>query len=494
MLYGAFSWCNAQRRQASRLTNDQLEMLDKLPDDVREAIRVLGLEPDFTRYACCPRCFAIYLPDVSRPDDPYPRTCTFQETDKPICGAALVFRQEHVAKKGEKMRVTHSPHVVYPYRGVHSWIGDMLQRTGMARTMKGAWKRLSRGRWTDIFHAPAIQTFLGPDGKTLFSHQPDPAIHLVFSLFIDWFNPFGNKQAGKSHSVGAIFLVCLNLPDDIRYKPENICLVGIIPGPKEPETHQLNHLLRPLVDELLVLWNRGVLYQLEKSVHVVRAAVIPLVCDLPALRKAAGFAGHHASHFCSFCKLMKKNMNDLDRSKWKSNTWEEHLRYAAQWRDAPTEADRKEVFKTHGLRWSELLRLPYWDPTQFAVVDAMHNLFLGELRHHCREVWGIDVKDKSGDSKKHVAHTPEQQRGQLLKVLGALRKGSRTALDKIRRGYIVAVAEVNGVNPTTGNLTKAAYRDALLAWVRWRIFLASNLTDGCIGSTRTYGHQLAACS
>ncbi|RPD53229.1 hypothetical protein L226DRAFT_548599 [Lentinus tigrinus ALCF2SS1-7] len=191
-------------------------------------------------------------------------------------------------------------------------------------------------------------------------------------------------------------MVCMNLPDNIRYKPENICLVAIIPGPKEPQVHQLNHLLRPLVDELLVLWNRGVLYTIEEASiaaqsYLVRAAVIPLVCDIPALRKAAGFAGHMASNFCSFCKLRKKSINDLDRLKWGRLTWEEHLLYAAQWRDAPTESERTKIFDAHGIRWSELLRLVYWDPTQFAVVDAMHNLFLGEFRHHCREVWGIDI-------------------------------------------------------------------------------------------------------
>ena len=96
----------------------------------------------------------------------------------------------------------------------------------------------------------------------------------------------------------------------------------------------------------------------------------------------------------------------------------------------------------------------------------MHNLFLGELRHHCREVWGIDVKDKGDDSSKMEPHSPEKQRVNLLRVYEAIRKGSKSALAKIHKGYVVVVAEVNGVLPTGGTVTKAAYVSALLSWVR----------------------------
>lgn len=405
VLVGAFLWTNTRSGGPSVLTPSQASLFSQLPRDVTVALSWLGLEPDFLRYACCPECFATYAPDISRPDDPYPHTCTFQETDKPVCGASLVYKQTHAPKhkkaKNGPVRVTYEPLLVFPYRAAQSWLLDMLLRPGNLQTMQKAWDEPPTvERWTDMFHAPALRSFLGPDRKTPFSKQPKNHVHLVFSLFIDWFNPFGNKKAGKSHSIGAIYMVCMNLPVHLRYRPENIYLVAIIPGPKEPETHQLNHLLRPLIDEMLILWHRGMLFRLGSVSVTVRAAIIPLVCDLPALRKAAGFAGHQAKHFCSFCGLSKDHINNLDRSTWTRMSWEEHLLYATQWRDAATEKERDDIFKRHGLRWSELLRLEYWDPTQFAVVDAMHNLFLGELRHHCREVWGIDVKDKSGDSAK----------------------------------------------------------------------------------------------
>jgi hypothetical protein len=53
-------------------------------------------------------------------------------------------------------------------------------------------------------------------------------------------------------------------------------------------------------------------------------------------------------------------------------------------------ASRDKIFKQHGVRWSELLRLPYWDPTRFIVIDGMHNLFLGLVQHHFRDLIMID--------------------------------------------------------------------------------------------------------
>jgi len=66
----------------------------------------------------------------------------------------------------------------------------------------------------DILQAPALRNFLGPDGS-LYSQQLAGSVNLVFGLFIDWFNPGGNKQAGKSRSIGVIYLVCLNLPPEL---------------------------------------------------------------------------------------------------------------------------------------------------------------------------------------------------------------------------------------------------------------------------------------
>ncbi|KZS90585.1 hypothetical protein SISNIDRAFT_390477, partial [Sistotremastrum niveocremeum HHB9708] len=68
---------------------------------------------------------------------------------------------------------------------------------------------------------------------------------------------------------------------------------------------------------------------------------------------------------------------------------ETHRAAAEAWRRAKSEEDRVALEQKHGVRWSELLRLKYWDPTRFMVIDTMHLLFLGLLETHCRNVWGM---------------------------------------------------------------------------------------------------------
>ena len=57
-----------------------------------------------------------------------------------------------------------------------------------------------------------------------------PMAYLV-TLNVDWFQPFIHTQ----YSVGAMYLTIQNLPRNVRCKEENVILVGVIPGPSEPQ-------------------------------------------------------------------------------------------------------------------------------------------------------------------------------------------------------------------------------------------------------------------
>ena len=75
------------------------------------------------------------------------------------------------------------------------------------------------------------------------------------------------------HTQGVMYLSIFNLPRMERFKQHNVLLVGIIPGPKEPELH-LNSFLQPLVDELKMLWKGVQMVTPNGITTIVRAALL----------------------------------------------------------------------------------------------------------------------------------------------------------------------------------------------------------------------------
>ena len=74
--------------------------------------------------------------------------------------------------------------------------------------------------------------------------------HYAFTLHVDFFNPEGMNLHGASMLSGVISMACLNLSADLHYKPENLYLAGIIPGPKQPSVENLHHYICPLMQDL----------------------------------------------------------------------------------------------------------------------------------------------------------------------------------------------------------------------------------------------------
>ena len=87
----------------------------------------------------------------------------------------------------------------------------------------------------------------------------------------------------------------MNLPREERLKPENVIIVGIIPGRKEPKG-DINSFLKPFVVELIDFWDSVIIADtLPGGMFKVRVALLALCCDMPAARKCGGFAGHSAA-------------------------------------------------------------------------------------------------------------------------------------------------------------------------------------------------------
>ena len=69
-----------------------------------------------------------------------------------------------------------------------------------------------------------------------------------------------------------------------------------------------------------------------------------------------------------------------------SRNWVEHKRQVEEILAQPTQELRNAKESAYGSRYSELLRLPYFDCIRFTIVDPMHNLFLGTAKR-MMEIW-----------------------------------------------------------------------------------------------------------
>ena len=366
----------------------------RLPRDPRTVLETLKLKPDVQSFVCCPRCFALYPSDTEVSSN-----CSFKETPtgKP-CDEPLV-RSRRTGTTTRNVFVRE-----YFHQSLEVWLGKLLCRPGIEEILdRDVFAEDSGDLRTDIFSGDALRLFLGHDGFVFVPSRKSEGRY-VFGLSVDAFNPFLNKQAGKRASVTAIYMVLLNLPPSSRYKVENMYLAGIIPGPWEPSLTQINHLLRPLINELLEFWDPGVWYTRTPRCapgKLVRAALVPLICDLKAARQVMGHGSHSAKKFCSVCSLPWEQRNDISESSRVPVSAEMFRWRALEWKNARSQSEREKLFKDYGIRWSILLELPYWDPPRFTVVDSMHTILLGHLHRHCTIIWGMNPT-RAGVEAVHV--------------------------------------------------------------------------------------------
>ena len=87
-----------------------------------------------------------------------------------------------------------------------------------------------------------------------------------------------------------------------------------------------------------------------------------------AARQLIGLSSATSTLFCTCCLLPIQDIENLDKSTWPARDLVEQIEKARRWRDFGNEGDRYTYFKEHGVRWSVLLELPYWNPILFSVI------------------------------------------------------------------------------------------------------------------------------
>ncbi|KAA1479913.1 hypothetical protein DENSPDRAFT_789672 [Dentipellis sp. KUC8613] len=97
-----------------------------------------------------------------------------------------------------------------------------------------------------------------------------------------------------------------NLPNYLKYRPRNLIIYGITPGPKEFSADELQYFMKNLVDDLIRLYEDGIFVKtpLYPQGQRIRVALIAVCCDHPAMCKVCGFGDHRKEEgFCSRCHI-----------------------------------------------------------------------------------------------------------------------------------------------------------------------------------------------
>ena len=311
-------------------------LVQELPPTLHMMHKKVGLSKGFKKFIVCIKCLSIkeYNDCVNRTSlGTTSKCCTYIAYP---CHPYRMQRQPYNTVLLKSIQFTSGRTVLYPYsiycyKSLKDSLQELLLNVEFVSNCQ-LWKKQVQMNCKNL-----NALFDGNVWKEFFNVTESPLINYSFSinkysfgfgLNVDWFQPYTHTTT----STGVIYITVLNLPRFIRYKRENVILIGIIPGPHEPKQN-INTFLQPLVDELQQFWigiNLTVCTGSVKQSEIVKGAVLYVSCDVPAGRKVCGFLGHSATLGCSKClkkfpgKVGDKDYSGFDTSQWPKRTNEYH--------------------------------------------------------------------------------------------------------------------------------------------------------------------------
>ena len=383
-----------------------LMLAANLPTTLYSARKLLNINRDsFEQFVVCPKCSKLYQMDKILYNDGRKvcaRTCTnvqFPNCRRArVCNTKLV--KEVVLKDGTRK---FYPLKTYCYTSICNSIETLLKRPGFEEECE-AWRsrKTKEDLYGDVYDGSVWKSFGNWKSTRPFLNLPRS---YGLMLNVDWFQPFERR---KDLSVGVLYMVLMNLPRKIRFRRENVILVGIIPA-LDHEPKSLNYFLEPLVEELRGLWTgvQANTYNSPNEPVEIRAALLCCAADVPAARKLCGFLGHQANRGCSHCyKFFPGGFGESkdysgfeDCESWPKRTAEQHRRDANIVKNCKSATASEKKASKLGTRYSILLELPYYSSITTCVVDPMYNLFLGTAKR-VFSTWIEDGVVSKGDLKK----------------------------------------------------------------------------------------------
>jgi hypothetical protein len=229
----------------------------------------------------------------------------------------------------------------------------------------------------------------------------------------DGFGPFKHRKK----TCWPIIIILYNLPPEIRTWLIYLLCVGVIPGPKAPK--DMDSFLFPFVEELLALM-RGVPAFDRRNMRqfVLRAYLIALFGDMPAVAKLMRMKGHSGISPCRACRILSirdsthpkstAHYTPLYRDNGKSydplnlplRSHEQFIRHAVAVEEAPNDAEQDRRAKRYGINGVPLLAklssLSFPDSFPHDLMHLVENIIPMLVDH-----WTGTFKDLDGGSKDY---------------------------------------------------------------------------------------------
>ncbi|KAG9124509.1 hypothetical protein FRC07_011347 [Ceratobasidium sp. 392] len=330
---------------AEALTN----ALPTMATTFRALVRRLGINLDdqLVIYALCKSCGTRYtMEDVSEAEDP---GCPYVRPgeDEP-CGCPVW--EERVLYGGTRTRL---PFRSFPYFPLPAFLERILSRPGMRELIarlvlhdenNQPWSKedwldampINR-KFSDIFEG--YGRYSDPSGLErgldevtgVFGDAPGEngvralaslPLGLSLAISIDGFNTLRRR----GYTSTGVYIVINNLPSHLRSLIENMILVAVLPGPKEPTAYEFDQMLEPLINDLM---------ELERDL------------------------------------VLRNTLRTLDEK--------------VAWLNAP-ERRKEGIRQITGVTFTVFDRLPGWYPSTMCPTDIMHLIHLGTTKHIIKSI------------------------------------------------------------------------------------------------------------
>ena len=288
------------------------------------------------------------------------------------------------------------------------------------------------GTITDVMDSRSYRRLLTKnvvvDGKRLPHKYLDDDRDFALGLSTDGFAPFKRR----TKTAWPLILFNYNLPPDIRTHLENILGLGVVPGPKKPV--DFDSFLWPFVQEMLRLSVGVHAYDaLSECFFALRAYLIRVFGDIPAISMVMRMKGHNGSCPCRMCSIQAIRIPDsratthyvpLDRSNHPEvlvdpdavHTYNaaalpkrSHDEFMAQAREvqyAPSGAESDRLAKSYGIKGipvlSALSSLSFPDSFPY---DFMHLIWENVVKN-LMNLWAGTYKDLDKGSEEYQIRGP----------------------------------------------------------------------------------------